>query len=292
MAHEQAREFVEQAVQAIQSAQYPQAADLLQRAISLDPTDSEAFILQGVTLSQLRKPTEATESFRKAIQLSPYNSKAFYNFAVHYYSLNQKDRALEMGREALRLEPGHTQARELVERLQAELHVPPSPDVPAPPPPMAGTPPPSGLGFEGPPQAGYYRAGYYDYHQPVHSLRFIEQMGGWWDGLGWLFSGGYFLTWLAGLIVAVPIMQAVLANPNNPAFRNMRGGFFGGGMGNPLLSLTSDVLLLLIFVWMILELLDRRGNWLWIVPTIVSCCCFAITWLIPPIYILFGRQRR
>ena len=296
MAHEQAREFVEQAVQAIQTAQYPQAAELLQRAISLDPDDSEAFILQGVTLSQLRRPNEATDAFRRAIQLSPSNSKAFYNLAVHYFSLNEKERSLEMAREALRVDPGNTQARDLVERLQTELGVGPSADVPAPPPPAGSSSeqpfgqPAAGYGVPpAPPTAGYYRAGYYDYSQPVHSLRFIERMGSWWDGVGWAISGGFFITWLASLLITLPFLQEVFSNPNSPALRNMRGNMFVGP--NPLLSVAYDILVLGIIVWMILDLLDRRGNWLWMLPTTLACCCLGINWLIPPIYILFGRPR-
>lgn len=256
-------------------------------------------------MSQLRRPQEAVDSFRSAISIAPQNSKAFYNFAVHYYSVGETERALEMAREALRIDPGHVQARDLVSRIEAELHVPASPEVPSAPPmaapPMAGQEsqfgpqppygqqPPFGQQQYGQPSpAQYYRPGYYDYSQPVHSLPFVERLGGFWDGAGWTLAGANFIYWVAHIVVYLPILSAIFNNAGGPMSRQMQGQMFGP---YPWLQFLGFALDLGIILWMCLDLADRRGNWLWLLPTILSCCCVGLIWTIPPIYILFGRQR-
>lgn len=285
MAHEQARDFVERAVQAIQSAQYQQAADLADRAISLEPSDTEAHILRGVALSQLGHANEATDSFRRAIQLSPQNSKAFYNLAVHYYGLKEKERALEMAREALRIDPNHTPARELVDRIQGELGVPPSPEVPQPPAEAMDVPQPQPQPFA-PQEGSYYRPGYYDYNEPVHSLRFVEALGKIWDGIGWVLSLGCMICWISYVVLLAPVLTKFMSNPS--VLRTMNNQTFGPA---PTLNLLVYCFVFLMIIWMIIELLDRRGNWMWLLPILFSCCCLRITWAIVPMYILFGRQR-
>src|SRR5688572_28332388 len=118
MSEEQAKQFLDQATQSLQSGQFQQALELVDQSIALKGDDAEAHILRGIALSQTGQPDVATESFRKAISLSHNNPKAYYNLAVHLYSRGQKSESIEMAREAVRLDTKHAGARDLVTRIE------------------------------------------------------------------------------------------------------------------------------------------------------------------------------
>jgi hypothetical protein len=42
-------------------------------------------------------------------------------------------------------------------------------------------------------------------------------------------------------------------------------------------------------VWMAMDAIHRRGNLLWILPQVL-CGCVGFTWLIVPIYMIWGRR--
>jgi hypothetical protein len=44
-----------------------------------------------------------------------------------------------------------------------------------------------------------------------------------------------------------------------------------------------------ILIWSIMDILDRRGNFVWLIPNIICSCC-GFGWITLPIYILAGRN--
>ena len=48
--------------------------------------------------------------------------------------------------------------------------------------------------------------------------------------------------------------------------------------------------LLGILIWSIMDIIDRRGNFIWLIPNIICSCC-AFGWITMPIYILAGRNK-
>jgi len=83
-------------------------------------------------------------------------------------------------------------------------------------------------------------------------------------------------------------MMQAFNNPEN--FQRMSGMGFGRTGIQLVVSLLGILIRLGSLVWMILELSDRRGNWLWLLPYLLCCCC-GFDWLILAIYMLAGRQK-
>ena len=284
MSNDQAKGFIQQAGQSIQSGQYAQALELVDQAIAIDPMDPEAHVLRGVALSSTNQPDAAVESFRRAIGLDPQNTKAFFNLAIHYYRIGQKAEALEMAREVVNQDPTHTGARELVTRIEAETNAHTT---------VAGeggeqsafaAPPAPGAGAQ-------YRPGYDE--KPVHTIGFIERMGKNWTVVGWILSGLQALFFFFSIAQAIQLWQKMLTDPASL----QQPGANQSMMMMPstpvewVMAGASLMTLLLTFVWMILDITDRRTNWLWILPfVILCCCCNGLHWVILAIYIIAGRK--
>lgn len=325
MAQEQIRQFIEQATQSIQSGQFEGGLQLLDQAIALAPDDPDAHLLRGICLSQTGQPVAATEAFNRAISLDPNSAKARYNLAVHQYALGQKTDALRSAREAIGLDPAHAGARQLIGNLEAELSgpspqtganhndplaTPAAPPAPQSPPPinqatppgqpnpyasseqpsqpsMPMAPPPSVSNVPpqvpGATQNPYARS---EYVGPEHTIPFVENLGKAWVGIGWLCAFGSLVAMVSYVIIVVSMVQT--GNFNDPtaleaAMKNQSGlmlltqvSYYGSLLG--------------ILVWSIMDIIDRRGNFIWLIPNIICSCC-AFGWLTLPIYILAGRNK-
>lgn len=312
MAAEQAKQFIEQAMQSLQGGQMQQALELIEKAIEQDPNSSEANVLKGIALSQLSQPDAATEAFRRAILLSPYNVKAYYNLAVHYFAIGQKTAAEEMAREAVRTDPKHAGARDLLSRIEAEKRTMGS-EVPTPemlkeqarqgaaegqpiggepsqaPPPAAGPTP--GQPQQPPavqvPVQSPYRTGY-ESKSTVHSIGFIENLGKNWN------VAGYGIAIVSCVLGTVSLVQSIMmfsqAGSNFEQWiKTQQEASAAMGMGNMLLSLLILFVDLMSLLWMVMELSDRRGNWLWLLPFVLCCCC-SYPGLLMLIYLWKGRE--
>lgn len=334
MSEEQAKQFIEQATQSIQSGQYEQALPLIEQAAALTPTNSEIFVLQGICYSQLAQPDAATDSFRKAITLSPYNSKAYYNMAVHQYALGNKIEALEMARETASIDTKHTGARQMVARIEDELRSgttpgalagetatpsnlsdPLSPPLDAPPVqssrPEPVAPPPSGADYKQPaaptvsseykqmappdqqsaPQPGgtsardqrtYGGTPYVAPYNPAHSLAFVEKMGGAWTAIGWLLA----LVNAAAWAMLVTMFSSIMQHPGDAQAIQTSVQQSSYSTAISVCTYTSMFGGLL---WTILDLLDRKGSFLWLLLQLPCGCC-GMSVLSLPIYILGGRK--
>jgi tetratricopeptide (TPR) repeat protein len=279
MSYEQARALTEQATQALQRGQHSQAVQLADQAISLDPTDADSHILKGIALSQLRDGNGAVDAFRQAISLNPHNGKAFYNLAVHYYSAGEMPRALEMAREAVRVEPSHAQARELAGRIEQETGSAADRELPSAPPGQSISAPAA------PMQPGaYYRGEVYGYEQPLHSIRMIESLGRVWDGIGigLIVVGAAFFTY--NIVTGLHTYGQIVGNLGQ--YMNSQENFgvamFTGAVGL--------VIRLVNLIWLLMDLLDRRNTMLWLLPSLIACCC-GLEWVVSLIYYFGGRNK-
>ncbi len=319
MSQEQSRQFVEQATQSVQSGQFEGALQLVDQALAINPADPDAHILRGICLSQTGQPAAATEAFQRAMYLDPNSSKARYNLAVHQYAQGQKSEALRLAREAASLDASHSGARQLISNLEAELNqrstsAGPNPNDPLAAPPISQSPPatmPSANPYAGSPVQGetarnepsmpgappapysgptnlppvtnpYAKPAY---SGPVHSIPFVENLGGAWLGIGWFLAALSFLGFIVGVIIVVGAFQA--GNLNDPESFNRAMNSSSG------LTLISQIAgygsLLGIIIWSIMDLIDRRGNFVWLIPNIICSCC-GFGWITLPIYILAGRN--
>jgi tetratricopeptide (TPR) repeat protein len=307
MSEEQAKSFLEQATQSLQSGQFQQALELADQAIAAKESD-EGQILRGIALSQLNQPDGATDAFRRAISLNAHNPKAYFNLAVHYYALGQRNEALEMAREAVRIDSKHAGARDLVARVEAELT--PKSDVPVArvmddgttattTPTSEGQPPVDSAAPQSPyqqpyqqPVGGYVQPGYET--ASVHSLQFIERMGKGWDTLGWVIVGVALVISAFGMFQLIGNWDAFMQAMQNPEqAQRFQERLYGNQAIAMLMQIVSYGATLGGLTWMILELTDRRGNWLWLLPYVLCCCCtFGLTQpIVQAIYMVAGRQK-
>lgn len=264
--------FLSSATQSIQSGQYDQALSLLSQAISLDPGNAEAHMLQGVALAQTGSTQAATESFRTAVRLAPTLAKAHYNLAKHLFDQNDRAGAIESVREALRIDPSSASANELLGKLEGGSSTPP-PQAEIPtmtPPPMA---PPAAPYYQPPGQAG-------------HSVAFVEKLGKKWIYIGWglvVVGAILFVTQLSQQVEMIGLML------NNPEALQSDPRFNTFNAGSLILSAIGMIRLGLSFTWVLLDLMDRRGNMVWLVPYVL-CCCTGLDWLI--LLILLVAEKR
>jgi tetratricopeptide (TPR) repeat protein len=311
MSADQAKQFLDQATQSIQGGQPAQALELIRQAIQLNPGNPEAHMLHGIALAQTQQPTQAAEAFREAIRLDPNSAKAHYNLAVHLHSQHERTAALEQAKLALERDPQHAGARDLSARIQAELGTAPSArvaDSPAPggPPPVVdpgiseqpplGQQPPVAeqpaftgqvppTGHQPPPS--YYRSGY---DLPAHSLAFVEKLGKKWLGIGWALIALHVVIVALNLITSAEELAA-LSSPT--AFMQFIESMDQtAGVADWILAILSLLAILSMITWMILDLVDNRGNFLWLLPFFTCCLCTFgyLPAVVVAIYILAGRN--
>lgn len=280
MSEEQARGFLDQATQSIQNGMFMQAIDLIDQAIALDPTNSEAYLLRGVSLANSSQPDAATEAFNKSIELQPNNPKAHFNLAVHLSHLGNKQGALDAARAAVQADPAHAGARELVNQLERELGVAPSSG-------QGDLPPVQGQAanpYANPqPSAPYYREGY---APSGHTLKWVENMGPTWTTIGWIIAIVGVTLFVLGMFSSVTDTMEVLRNPEMARNRDPFSQMVGWKLILSLLQLALQVTGLL---WVIFDIIDRRGNWLWLVLHILCCCCIGPGMVI---YMAAGRKQQ
>ncbi len=263
MSNEQAQDFLNQATTSVQNGQFDQALSLADQCLALDPSNGDAYLLRGIALSQTKQPDLAQASFRAAADLMPNSPKPLFNLAVHHYGVGQKREAYDLANAALQLDPSHAQARDLSARLQQELGIP-NPGIPT-------GPNPEGFQAQNPYAQGanYYRPGYESQGGQVHSVGFVEKMGANWDKFGLVICGVSLLLTLIGLKDIVTVVNGVMA------------AFQGGEQFKPppptAFSIFKNILgwitSLSALFWVVSDIADRRGNWLWLLGFICCGCC-------------------
>lgn len=87
------------------SGRYEEAAKAFDRAIELDPNDTEAWNNRGIVLSILKRNKEAIPSFEKATSIDPRNAEAWYNRGMVFCSMERYEDAVESLEKALEIDP-------------------------------------------------------------------------------------------------------------------------------------------------------------------------------------------
>lgn len=280
MSSDTAKQFVEFARQEIRSGNFQGARENAEKAVNLAPSSSEAHHMLGVALANLGLNEAAIQSLKRATTLAPTDARALFNLSVQLHAMQNDQEALAAARAVLEIEPNNGRAAELVRVLTMPAVPPPLPeDIPRSyaPPVMSSQP--------------QTHAGYYNqyanqsasiFRGPVHSIRFVEELGKKWDYIG------------AALTVCNIVLQTFQIYRTVHDFLPMLGKILSEGpqvaekMNNP----TSLPLLFLgyaiqlgLFIWFVIELADRRSKWLWLVPVL---CCPSV--LVVPLYMIYGRE--
>ena len=90
--------------------QYISAMSDFDKAIQLNPSNSNFYSHRAVTKVVLGQSLSAVADFEKAIQLDPSNAHAFYSWGVAKYTLNQYTSAIKDFNKAIRLDPDYAEA--------------------------------------------------------------------------------------------------------------------------------------------------------------------------------------
>ena len=95
---------------ALQSSNAALAAELIGRAIEIDPNQAIAYNNLGDALQKLDRLDEALDSFDRAIALNPDQADSFYNRAITLKKLNRSEEALASYDKAIALKPDYVVA--------------------------------------------------------------------------------------------------------------------------------------------------------------------------------------
>ena len=85
--------------------QYEEAVKAFDRAIELNPKDTEVWNNRGIVLSLLKRNKEAIWSFEKATSIDPRNAEAWYNRGMVLCSLERYEDAIVHFEKALEIDP-------------------------------------------------------------------------------------------------------------------------------------------------------------------------------------------
>jgi hypothetical protein len=152
--------------------------------------------------------------------------------------------------------------------------------MPSPPPTVQpSVPPVTNMSV---PTNPYQKSGF---EGPTHTIPMVEGLGKSWVSIGWALSvanlvGAVLFLVLVGSIMGRnltdqrEIMDAV--NSQTGMIWTVRILGFGSVVG--------------LLGWSVMDVIDQRGNVLWLIPSILCTCC-GFGWLTTPIYILAGRNK-
>jgi hypothetical protein len=191
------------------------------------------------------KPNLATEAFRKALFLAPGDPRNAYNLAAHTFALGDYWQSRKIVVESLKDDPTFEPSKALLERIDAGD--------------------PEGTVEFSLPDIGKIEVERVS--QQSHALSFMHGMDRAWTTIGWIFVG-----------------LAVVAGACNLIFQPLLAEAAKTGAKNPPLNLKSDpasmltILLMSLsgmasFLWMLIDVVDKRMRIVWMVPSVVCCAC-------------------
>ena len=114
----EARKYFEQANELARKDEDQAAADIYQKAISLDPEFADAHLRLAMSYEVLGKKDEAEEEYKKAAdayeKLVRHNQKearTYFNMGLTYNRLGKPDEAVKAFRQAVKLEPENSDSQ-------------------------------------------------------------------------------------------------------------------------------------------------------------------------------------
>ncbi|MFN7172858.1 MAG: tetratricopeptide repeat protein [Fimbriimonadaceae bacterium] len=273
MSAESANQFVEEAKQAFLSQSYDRSLELANQAIDLDPNLAEAFLIRALSLSNLGQPQAASESFQMAKQLDPYNPKPYYNYSVHLYQLGEKNLALAEVRQAISRDPNYASAKEFEAKLELELGIRTESETVT----AATT---SGEAIP-PPQFYSNQAAYSG--QDIGSVPFVQNMGKKWDYIGWGIAIASILYLIISVVMVAGQFTSLIENPDAMMEMMFTGNYV-------VISLLGYGIMFAMLGWAILDILNRRTSWAWLILIVVLGCCCGMGFVALPIYLVATRK--
>jgi len=267
MSSEPSRQSIEQAISALQSGKNSEALRLLDAAIEAAPDVAELYDLRGIAFAQSGRAEAATESFRKASTLTP-TAKSLFNLAVHLYNIGDQAEALEVCKKCLNIAPDHAEAQNLIARIEG-----------------GGVDPKfSAEGQSIDPTVLAYKRRYGFGRK--HLFAVLAENQEQWVALGWTIVG---LSVLSGLAMKFfPPFQPPTKFNSHDVLAGLRPVASPTAFATIAFFLTS---VLASMIWTSLDLIDRRGRALWMIPMML-CCFTCAPCISQSFYMWIGRREQ
>ncbi|HEX3822435.1 MAG TPA: protein kinase [Candidatus Sulfotelmatobacter sp.] len=87
------------------TGQYEKAAEQLQQAVQLEPSNDLAYISLARAYQHLNQPDKAEETYKRAISVRPQYWRGYHWLSVFYWSRAEYEKAAEMSTKATQLDP-------------------------------------------------------------------------------------------------------------------------------------------------------------------------------------------
>jgi tetratricopeptide (TPR) repeat protein len=257
------------ASEAINNGRPTDALIAARSALDIDSSNAEAKLIEAIALSQVGDPMEASTAFEAAIRLNPASAKSRFNAGVHAFNGKNFDLARDLAMSAIQIEPNHAGAKQLLSQLPKEF----IDEVPA-----SDT-------FSPAANAAYPR--YESQEGQSAALPFITQLGTTWTVVGVLLSILGFILFLITLMALMPkLSEMMVAAGNSVKLKEIQDQI----KVSPVVSIVTYISYGANVIYVILDLIHRRGNMLWLVGHIPASCCCGLGWITLPLYMLFGRK--
>ena len=257
---------LQQATDFVNAGNYNEALEMARAVMVGDPSNGDAKLIEAISLSQLGNSRDASEAFAAAIRLAPTNVKARFNAAVHEFNNGNVGEARVLANEALSLDPSHEGTKELMTRMGPETPV------------MANG-------------VSYPRENMVDFQPPHEGISFIRKNSKVWTAIGWTISAASLFTFVLMWAMILPHVGEVMdATKNNDQTKIQA---LSKSFSSPLLTMSSYGFVALNLVYMIMDIIHRKGNFIWLIVHIPCSCvgaCIGGNFITLPIYMLFGRK--
>ncbi len=263
MSRERAKELVEESRAALQAGAYARARSVAEEAVALAPEEPDAHHMRGLALARSGEGAAAVEALRTTRSLAPDDPKACYNLAVVLAGMTDAAGAREAAEATLALDSGHIGAQKIIAELDGVHLEPATPRDQAP----AATPTE--------PRPGYETGN-------EHAFSFIERWGGAWTAAGWALT-------LLSLVAFVLVLT--MLGPQIPQ-GNVTADAVSAIEASPFFVPAKLLGLFALFavpVYAVLDLIDRRGSFLWLLP-LMLCDFGGLGWIVLGIYMAVRRN--
>ncbi len=117
-----AKELAESGTAALNNSNYQAAADLLKRAVELEPKHRSAWNNLGNAYFGLRRFDDAVAAYRKQLDANPYDARAYNNLGLAFWRVEKYDDALAAFRKQLEISPLDRPAHRNLGALLVERH--------------------------------------------------------------------------------------------------------------------------------------------------------------------------
>lgn len=258
---------VQKATDLVNAGNFEQALEVACTAQVSDPNNGEAKLIEAISLSRLGNSRDASEAFSEAIRLSPNDAKPVFNAAVHEFNSGNLGEARNLANQALLLDPNHQGLKMLFDKMGPEAV-----------PPVQG--------------ASYQRESVSSFEPAGEGIAFLRNNPAAWTAMGWMISALSLIFCIYFWASIIPHIGEMVAATNS---KNIQGSSreIASKISNPLLGLGPYVLVLLNLVWMIMDIIHRKGNFIWLILHIPASCIMSIiggNFITLPIYMMFGRK--